>query len=457
MESPNVLLITIDSLRHDYETLLDIDADVLSRVRETLPDPITFSQVVANGSNTPSSFPSILTSTHALMYGGYDYLDDRRPFLAATLQEAGFETVAYHSNPHLGSNHNYDFGFDTFNDSAEGSDTVAGLKDRIEERLDPNSRLYSLLRRVWHLVSLSTDTGAYAKASTISDNAIDWLQGYENTDPFFMWLHYMDVHYPFTPPAACLTELGVTPPSNRKIADLNGRMQEAPDSLTEADIETLLKLYLGEIVFVDRQLDRLFGVLDDRGLLSDTAVFVTADHGEAFGEHGRFGHHPYMYDELVHVPMIASVPGYEGDTITEQVSLADIGPTIYDIVGIGTPSSVQGESFQPLLDGAEREQHIALCTAGGGSILASRTPNWKCLWSRDGKLELDGGETELYALDTDPAETTDVSGEYPAIVDRFVDRMKTYVADAERTDTALPSVEENDETKQRLKDLGYMD
>jgi arylsulfatase A-like enzyme len=456
METPNILLITIDSLRHDYESLLDTDTEVLSRVRKKLADPIEFSQAVANGSNTPSSFPSILTSTYPLMYGGYDYLDDRRPFLAATLQEASFETVAYHSNPHLGSNHNYDFGFGTFNDSAEGSDTVAGLKDRIEERLNPNSRLYSLLRRVWHLVSLSTDTGAYAKASTITDNAIDWHRNREHTDPFFMWLHYMDVHYPFTPPESCLTELGITPPSNRQIADLNGRMQEEPDSLTDEDIETLLQLYLGEIIFVDRQLNRLFDVLDDRDLLSNTAVFIAADHGEAFGEHGRFGHHPYMYDELVHVPMIASVPGYNGGTITDQVALADIGPTIYDLVDIETPAPVQGESFEPLLAGGNRENHTAICTAGGGSILATRTPKWKCLWGRDGKFELASGDTELYALNADPAEKTDVSDDNPEIVDRFVNQLETYVAEAERTDTNLPSIEEDNKTKQRLEDLGYL-
>ena len=450
MEQRNILLITIDSLRHDYAELLDIDTELFSRVRGIFDEPIEFSQAVANGPNTPNSFPAILTSTHSFMYGGYTYLDERRPFIARTLQEAGYETVSYHSNPHLGSNRNYDFGFDIFNDSAEASDTVSNLKDGVERRLDPDSKLYSLLRRLWHIVSISTNSAAYAKAPTITNNAIDWITDWNRTDPFFMWLHYMDVHYPFTPPEDCLKEVGVEPLSTRRVADLNGRMHESPETLTDEDTEALLKLYLGEIVFVDKQIHRILTVLEDHGLLENTAVFVTSDHGESFGEHGEFGHHSYMYDELIRVPMIASIPGYERRTITDQVSLADLGPTIYDLVDIEIPKAVQGESFEPLLAGNSRGNYTALSTASNGSVLATRTPNWKCLWDRDETIE-------LYDLDNDPDELTDVSDDYPDTVDRFIEEMKSYLSDADETDTALPSVEESEQIKQRLEDLGYVD
>jgi len=446
----NVILITIDSLRADYRDLLDVETDPLSGIRDELGGPIEFSQAIANGPNTPSSFPSILTSTYPLMYGGYRYLDERRPFVAETFAGEGHETVAYHSNPHLGSNHNYDTGFGTFNDSAEGSDTVAGLKDRVEERLDPDSRLYSVLRRLWHYVSMSTDTSAYAKATTITDSALDWFEERSETDPFFVWLHYMDVHYPFTPPADCLAELGLERPSKRRIADLNGRMQEDPESLTADDVETLQELYLGELRFVDRELCRLFRTLEASGTLAETAVFVTSDHGEAFGEHGRFGHHPYMYDELLRVPLLAHVPGYDHRTVDQQVSLIDLGPTLYELCEVPIPEAVQGQSFEPLLEGESCPEPVAVCTSGGGSILACRTPKWKCLWDLD-------ADPELYDLDADPDETDDVSDDNPAVVDRFVDRIEAHLDEADETDADLPSVEENDEVKQRLEDLGYVD
>ena len=83
-------------------------------------------------------------------------------------------------------------------------------------------------------------------------------------------------------------------------------------------------------------------------------------------------------------------------------------------------------------------------------MLATRTPNWKCLWDRESTIE-------LYDLNSDPDERNDVSDDYPDIVDQFINEMKTYLSDADETDTDLPSVEESDEMKQRLEDLGYLD
>lgn len=386
------------------------------------------------------------------MYGGYRYLDDERPFFAQVSKNAGFETVGYHSNPHLGTEKNYDTGFDTFNDSAEGSDSVASLKDRVERRLDPDSKLYSLLRRVWHYFTLTTDNSAYAKAPTITENAIDWFEEeWDDEDPFFMWLHYMDVHYPFQPPERFLEELDIDPPSKRRVAELNGKMQEEPDELTEEDVEDLLKLYEGEIRFTDHYIGKVLDELKDRGILDETIVVVTADHGEAFGEHGRFGHHPYLYDELLRVPFVVHAPNVESRTVDQQVSLLDLGPTLYDLLDIETPGAVQGTSFAPLLRGEEVEEEVAIATGAGGGTLACRTSEWKCLWL------VEEGRVELYDLQSDPDELHDVSEEHPGVVAGFQETMQSYLHDAEETDIELPDVKQDPEIQQRLRDLGYLE
>lgn len=450
METPNILFITVDSLRADHLSCYGYDKETAPFLSSLADNGVICREAIANAPNTPSSFPSILTSTHPQMYGGYDYLTEERPFLAEELRAAGYETLGFHSNPHLGSNHNYDNGFNHFEDSAEGSDSVATLKDRVERRIDDDSLLYKFLRRVWHYFTLSTDTSAYARAGTISNKAIDWIEG-DQSSPFFMWLHYMDVHYPFTPDEDSLSELGIEPLSKRRVADLNARMQEQPDELTEEDVTDLLKLYDGEIRYTDAQIRSVVQALQRNGIYDETVVIVTADHGEAFGEHGRFGHHPELYDELLHVPLIINGPRISPGTVDQQVSLIDIGPTIYDLVGVKTPPAVQGKSFYPLLEDKSLEEPVALITAARDDRMACRTSEWKFFW------RVDDDEFELYDLTADPREQADLSDERPDIVEQFTERLKAYRKQVEETSRDAPEVTESENVKQRLEDLGYVD
>lgn len=244
MPVSNVILVTVDSLRYDRalrsERAVD-PAPTLSRLAE---EGVSFDRAFANGPNTPSSFPTILTGTYPMMYGGDRYLDEQRPFLSATFQNAGMRTVGYHSNPHLGPEKNYNYGFDTFNDGAEDDADAHTIKNFVDDHVPSESLLYSVLRRIWHNLTLRTSTSAYAPATEITDRAVDWFRVEWNGEtPYFMWLHYMDVHYPFTPPDRFLEELGVDPLSTRRTVDLNGRMQEDPESLTDEDRADLLDLY----------------------------------------------------------------------------------------------------------------------------------------------------------------------------------------------------------------------
>ncbi|WP_299263747.1 sulfatase [Halorientalis sp.] len=452
MSVSNVVLVTIDSLRYDRALQSDRAAPPAPTLSRLARDGFCFDRAFANGPNTPSSFPTLLTGTYPAMYGGYRYLDGRRPFLSATLQDAGMRTVGYHSNPHLGPEKNYNHGFDTFNDGAEDDDDARTIKNFVDEQVPSDSRLYRILRRIWHYVTMTTDTSAYAPATEITDRAIDWLEtDWDGDSPYFMWLHYMDVHYPFTPPDRFLRDIDVDPLSTRRTADLNGRMQEDPDSLTAEDRSDLLDLYDGEIRYMDHNLNRLLEKLETQDARENTAVVVTADHGEAFGEHDRYGHHPYNYDELVHIPLVFDVPGREGRQIDQQVSLIDVPPTLYDLLGIETPEAVQGRSLEPLMTGEDREDRVVVCTASGGEMLATRTPEWKLLWDRKADT------VELYHLTEDPGEKHDVSAESPEIVEQFRALLEDHVAEARATDTDLPEVEESDEVKRRLEDLGYVE
>lgn len=444
MSVQNVVLVTIDSLRYDQTVEIQGDQNPAPTLTRLADKSVVFKQAIANGPNTASSFPSILTGTHAMMYGGSDYLSKNRPLLSSTFKNVGHKTVGYHSNPHLGPERNYNAGFDTFNIDAGGADSKDTLIDFVDTNIDNNSILYSILRRLWHIVGSATGASAYKRAEEITNNAIEWIEK-PGTEQFFMWTHYMDVHYPFQPPNKHLEAIGEEPFSTRRVASLNDAMHEHPESLTEKDIEDLKTLYAAELHYVDHNLNRLLNTLSAKGIRDETMVIITADHGEAFGEHSRWGHHPYMYDELLRVPLLVDEPGREAKKIDTQVSLIDIFPTICDACDINQPPELQGENL------FEKESGVELATSSDGKRLAARTPKWKCLW------HVAEGEVELYDLLEDPEETVDVSSKHPDIIKWLKSEMQEYRDAARSTNADLPDVEESDEVKQRLADLGYVD
>jgi arylsulfatase A-like enzyme len=260
----------------------------------------------------------------------------------------------------------------------------------------------------------------------------------------------MDVHYPFNPPKTAIEELSFTPLSKRRVVNLNGKMQESPEELTEEDIQDLLKLYDAEIRYTDSQIGRVLDTLEKSGILENTIVIITADHGEAFGEHDRFGHHPYPYDELIKVPLIIAGPGVESTTVNKQVSLLDLAPTVLDLVGAETPDSMEGQSFAPVLSGDDLDDRTAMTISDNGTIFGCRTAEWKYI------TRIDGKESILFDLASDPTESNNLTKDVPEVMEQFEATIAEYRASIDHSD-ATANVEYSPEARQRLADLGYVD
>lgn len=448
MNTPNVVFVTIDSLRADHTACLDYERAVDPRLGELCERGTTFRQAVANGPNTTASFPSILTGAHSLTYGPYGICGEGSPFLSRALKQAGYQTVGYHSNPHLGAEQNYPTGFDIFNDAVKGNESVATMKETVDSLLPTESRLYRLLRRGWHYFNMNTGNAAYARAETISNNLIDLVENDDQIDePFFAWLHYMDVHYPFQPPSDAMAELSGPSLSNRRIVNLNGKMHERPGEMTDEDIKDLIALYDAEIRYTDHQIGRVLDTLEEHGRLDNTIVVITADHGEAFGEHGRFGHHPYPYEELVRVPLIIAGPGIDSTTVDQQVSLVDLAPTILDLLDVTVPDAMEGRSFAPVLRGNSIDDRTAMTISDKGTMYGCRTEEWKYI------TRIDEEEKHLFNLEDNPSETDEIHADHPDVTDRFESIISAYRERIDANEKA--DVDYDPEVEQRLADLGY--
>jgi arylsulfatase A-like enzyme len=420
--------------------------------------------------------------------------------LARRLQNAGYDTVAFTSNPHLFEKYGYGVGFDEFNEyrgdvennSGGGHSLLERTRLAVSSMFGQESWVYDILRPVYYFLLTATDERPYAPADEVYEQFFSWLDGRDSSAKFFSWVHYMDVHYPFYQDDKRLAEIGCEPIPTRKQRRVNRLMNESPEKLTDADIEILNSLYDAETRFADEQLGRLFDGLRDRGLYDNTVVVITSDHGEALGEHDGFGHYSAHYEEIVRVPLVLHIPGTSPEIVDRQVGLVDIAPTILDYLDepIDTADNVpfSGSSILSLIEdssnastnnsgsadveglvgdwpGVNDDQfpgeddpwwpgncHIL----GHGAPLGLRTVRWKYIWwERDGDEPM---ETELFDLYADPKETIDVSDDYPDVVATFDDYLAAHVAHAKATDHD-PHTASYDNTdadiEAQLKALGY--
>jgi arylsulfatase A-like enzyme len=258
------------------------------------------------------------------------------------------------------------------------------------------------------------------KADVTTDGVLHWLKGYQakqgaNGQPFFLWAHYFDPHYPYTPPAPfdqiepddCADCLDGSMPTVRRI-QAGGHPE-----LSAAQVNRLLQYYDGEIAFTDRELGRLLQGLHSSGLAQNTLIVVVGDHGESFGEHGQWLHGRGLHDPEIHVPLILSWPGQlpagrRVDAVAQQI---DLKPTILDLLGMPIPEEVEGRSLVPLISGAEtgndRYAVVELADRTAASVV---TREWRLV------KNLQDGQVRLFRTMDDPDDLRDLSDVEPTVV-----------------------------------------
>ena len=351
-EMPNVVLITIDTLRADrvgcygYNKARTLNLDGLAR------QGVFFRTVVAPVPLTLPSHCSILTGTFPPDHGvrdnvGYTLPPDRTT-LAEIMRSRGYSTAAFVGAYVLDRKRGLDRGFDTYSSPFREKRPTGG----------PTVVKQSTLER---------------KAEEVVADAVEWLNKL-GREPFFMWVHLYDPHDPYEPPARFRT--------------------------------LLHDPYDGEVAYADFALGRLLDLLKTRGSTDRTLIVATSDHGESFGEHGEFTHGYFVYDTTLLVPLIIKVP--LGRTVAPRsietpVRSIDIAPTILQFAGIPVPPTMQGNSLLSLIQGKRDD---ARPTDAYGETYYPNQFGWsalRCLRQRRFKY-IDAPDAELYDLRADPSE-----------------------------------------------------
>mgnify|MGYP000594899728 CR=1 FL=1 len=383
--SENIVLVTLDSLRADHCGPDSRDrAPTLRRMAE---EGVEYEYAVAPGPRTPSSMPAVFTGEHLppVCSEPGDFWERRRSVirkhmrrhrtLPQQLQERGYHTIGVTVNPWT-QDTAFDSGFDEF---------VEINSETLGEYGPPTFRAADFLLR---------DTAVGDRLSWFNKREwfIRWTDFYERIsdriaaapEPYFLWVFLLDTHQPYIVPQADRHESsapGMYYASFRELA-------------TEGDIpgwvdSRLHRAYNDSVQSVDRFLARLL----DETAADEPVTIVHSDHGEAFGEHGSYGHEKQLYEENIHVPLVVhNVPTTA--SLSEPLPLKRL-PQLVEAAT--TPATFDPQAFTT---------DFVVSATDDGATDAVTTRDWKLIKNESGE--------ELYDLGRDPAEERNLSSERTA-------------------------------------------
>jgi len=448
MHPKHVILVTVDTLRADHLSCLGYPRPTTPKIDELAKSGVLFTQAFAHGPNTGASMPSLFTSSYPLMYGGEGYVDGKGLTIAECLKAQGLVTAGLHSNPFLSRAYGHDKGFDFFDDNFS-----LGV-----------ARPLIFLHRIVNYFRYEP----YLTGHELNRKAFRWIR--EHGQPihrrggrFFLWLHYMNVHGPYHPPAQYQHLFTRRPVSKLARHKLWKKMIHHGASITEEERRTLVDLYDAEIRCMDDCFAALIQELQALGIYDHSLIVLTADHGEEFGEHAGYFHLKQLYDEVLHVPLILWGPGLpRGEMISQQVRLIDVAPTVFDLLKLTSPSHFLGTSLMPLIEGQGGVNLDLFCEVLGRlngartRRFALRTSVYKYIVEFDEDGHLIG--RELYHLPTDPRELSNLIDVPPPELAELDRKLKTFINTTGGLEAAVETKDDVDEeVKRRLRDLGYIE
>jgi arylsulfatase A-like enzyme/cytochrome c-type biogenesis protein CcmH/NrfG len=398
---PNLVLVTIDTARADRFGFLGSERGLTPNLDALAKQSLVFTHAYAQAPLTTVSHATILTGTHPPYHRVNDFgisIPAPIPTVAELLKARGYQTAAFVGSIILDAKSamapGFDRGFDVYD---------AGYK----RRRKGDDRFKTMERR----------------AKQVVQRAVAWLSKRDKKRPFFLWVHVYDPHYPYEAPA--------------------------PYS-----IKYRRERYDGEIAYTDAAMGTLLTALRTSRVLSEAGLIITADHGEALGQHGEHTHGVFLYDDTIHIPLLVKPPAHtSSQDVAVRVSHTDILPTFLQWAQAPVPPHVQGRSLVELASEEDPDDRPSYAETD----YPRRAFGWSSLGAlRIGKyLYINAPKRELYDLDADPQASRNLAATSAPIADtlsvRLEDIFKKYSSDYSANEQSL-----DPENLEKLRALGYV-
>jgi len=424
----NVFLIITDALRHDHCGYASgTGMSLTPNLDEFASDAIVFENTFAAGPMTSLAMPAMLTSrypSHLRRFESVNYgaTIEGHATLIEALRESGYDTAGIHSNPFLSRMFGYDRGLNYFYD------------DTYLCRLRLPRHMKLMLNLIWGTVCARPAM----TARQTNRRVLKWLN--TCSKPFFMWAQYMDAHGP------CFLSERPAYLERRKMFALWRKAVITPDMITSEELNIMKQAYRYQVSYLDEQLGKLLSGLREKGVLDNSILILTSDHGESFGERGKYAHQELPHDELLRVPTMVMHPDYSGERVKDVNTHLDLLPSVLSDAGISRDEDWDG---RPLVNWKDSGREYVISEARVDPYWhgCCRTLDWKLVWNEKTNA------LKLYNVREDPEELVDVSEQHPDVLAKYRGILEAH---KNSKDDGNMSVPDDELLQDRLKLLGYL-
>lgn len=437
---PNFLLISIDTVRADHLGCYGNqmwDQSPTPQMDKIAKEGVVFERCIAPRGQTHPSIASMLTGkypiAHSLRENG-QWLKETHSSFIQYLSFKGYRTAGFASNlykemnplTHSAQANWWTRGLDDFDDGYNGDFKGETDPNRVEDQWTWDER--------------------------VEKKTLDWIKAFDSHKPFFLWTHFYDPHKPYIPHPSCPDfypeyEGPLKTPLGEKdgkqvdnVAALIDPKTRAGQPLSKEDYKKVMALYDASIYGADLRVGRIMEALKQKGLLENTWVFITSDHGEELGDHNHYYYHgASIYDAVLHVPLIVMGPlAKKGLRVKGEIQNIDMAPTILELASFGAlPAGMEGESLVPALvgekDGVTRKYAVGewmhlIYSLSDGQVKYIHNPKGICPkkppFMKEGYFKYD--TQELYFLDQDPKEQNNVIQDHQDMAEKFAKLLKQW-------------------------------
>ncbi|MFQ6103538.1 MAG: sulfatase-like hydrolase/transferase [Candidatus Glassbacteria bacterium] len=463
---PNVLVLLIDTLRADHLSCYGYERKTSPNIDKLAEEGALFLNAYSQASWTKPATASLMTgyfpSTHQTTTMGSGLMESFR-ILPEVYRDKGYRTAILTSNNLVSPLFGFDQGVDLFyyGKAQMVRELMLGniIRTLLRGNQDRKRKVEDYFWKLEAILRFRERVDYDSSVDSLNGRFLEWVDE-DSARPFFAYIHYIEPHFPYTPPPPYDTRFTSILPGAYVQPTHNYGFQpfDRMESVERELIETVVGEYDGEIAYLDNRLGAFFYELGERELLDGTIILLTSDHGEEFFEHSMWGHGHSLFNEVVRIPMLIRYPQAieAGTRITAISSLVDVMPTLLDLSGIDDEIESAGRSLVPALREGDRGP---VSFDAYGEVLKGGRRAWFYTDGRYKLLKYEKGllkKTLLFDLSSDSDENRDISDSLINLRDSLLAKMEAIHRSSSSKAVEGESRKIDKATEDQLKALGYI-